>query len=140
MSKMTKDAPLRADIRRLGNLLGGTLERFGGKRLFVTEERVRALCKALRQTPSRANETKLKRLLSRLTLDEAIGVIRAFSVYFQLVNIAEQHHRIRRKRFYDLHTPDDPQKGSILETLRRLKEVTFCGQGTASLPNLDTNV
>ena len=121
MSKLMKDAPLRADIRRLGNLLGATLERFGGRKLFVTEERVRALCKAMRQTPSRANETKLKRLLSRLTLDEAISVIRAFSVYFQLVNIAEQHHRIRRKRFYDLHTPDDPQRGSILETLRRLE-------------------
>ena len=121
VSKLTKDTPLRADIRRLGNLLGATLERFGGRKLFVTEERVRSLCKAMRQTPSRANETKLKRLLSRLTLDEAISVIRAFSVYFQLVNIAEQHHRIRRKRFYDLHTPDDPQRGSILETLRRLE-------------------
>src|SRR5262249_48379150 len=43
------------------------------------------------------------------------------SVYFQLVNIAEQHHRIRRKRYYDLHTPDQPQRGSLADTLRSLR-------------------
>ncbi len=40
-------------------------------------------------------------------------MIRAFAVYFQLVNIAEQHHRIRRKRYYERHTPDQPQRGSV---------------------------
>ncbi len=121
----SKDAPLRADIRRLGDLLGDTLKRLGGERLFETEENVRALCKQLRgehlDKRAAATERKLKRLLQRLSLDETIGVIRAFSVYFQLVNIAEQHHRIRRKRFYELHTPDQPQRGSLAETLGRLR-------------------
>ncbi|MGH9834626.1 MAG: phosphoenolpyruvate carboxylase, partial [Blastocatellia bacterium] len=121
----SKDAPLRADIRRLGDLLGDTLRRLGGQRLFETEENVRALCKQLRgehlDKRAVATERKLKRLLQRLSLDETIGVIRAFSVYFQLVNIAEQHHRIRRKRFYELHTPDQPQRGSLAETLGRLR-------------------
>jgi phosphoenolpyruvate carboxylase len=67
-------------------------------------------------------EARLKRLLARLTLDEAIGVIRAFAVYFQLVNIAEQHHRIRRKRYYERHTPDQPQRGSVEDTVRRLAQ------------------
>lgn len=111
----SKDAPLRADIRRLGDLLGETLKRLGGERLFETEENVRALCKQLRgehlDKKAIATERELKRLLQRLSLDETIGVIRAFSVYFQLVNIAEQHHRIRRKRFYELHTPGQPQRG-----------------------------
>src|SRR5215510_10281079 len=88
-----KDAPLRADIRRLGDLLGETLKRLGGERLFEIEESVRALCKQLRseRAGERAAgaERELKRLLRRLSLDETIGVIRAFSVYFQLVNIAE---------------------------------------------------
>ncbi|MCG3160049.1 MAG: Phosphoenolpyruvate carboxylase [Acidobacteria bacterium] len=121
----SKDAPLRADIRRLGDLLGETLKRLGGERLFETEENVRALCKQLRgehlDKKAIATERELKRLLQRLSLDETIGVIRAFSVYFQLVNIAEQHHRIRRKRFYELHTPGQPQRGSLADTLSNLR-------------------
>jgi phosphoenolpyruvate carboxylase len=116
-----KELPLRNDIHRLGDLLGETLKRLGGRKLFETEERVRALCKGLRTHHSPADERKLKGLLHGLNLDEAIGVIRAFSVYFQLVNIAEQHHRIRRKRFYELHTPDQPQRGSIADTFSRIK-------------------
>ncbi len=125
----SKDAPLRADIRRLGDLLGETLKRLGGERLFEIEEDVRALCKRLRREHSNkgaadraaSTERELKRLLQDLSLDETIGVIRAFSVYFQLVNIAEQHHRIRRKKYYDLRTPEQPQRGSISETLRSLR-------------------
>ena len=120
-SKSEKDSPLRNDIRRLGDLLGQTLKRLGGKKLFDNEEKVRALCKQLRARHSPETERRLKRLLHGLSADDTIGVIRAFSVYFQLVNIAEQHHRIRRKRYYELHTPDQPQQGSIAETFRRIK-------------------
>ncbi len=118
----SKDAPLRADIHLLGDMLGETLKRLGGQRLFEIEESVRGLCKELRTSHSAATERRLKRLLHSLSLDEAIGVIRAFSVYFQLVNIAEQHHRIRRKRFYEIHTPDQPQRGSLAETFLRIKQ------------------
>ena len=72
-----KDAPLRNDIRQLGMLLGDTLKRFGGARLFETEEAVRALCKDLRAahaTPQAAKlEKQLKRLLHGLSLSDAIG-------------------------------------------------------------------
>ncbi|MBO0720223.1 MAG: phosphoenolpyruvate carboxylase [Blastocatellia bacterium] len=118
----SKDLPLRNDIHRLGDLLGETLKRLGGSKLFATEERVRALCKGLRTHHSPAVERKLKQLLHGLNLDDAIGVIRAFSVYFQLVNIAEQHHRIRRKRYYELHTPGQPQRGSLADTFRRIRK------------------
>jgi phosphoenolpyruvate carboxylase len=73
-----KDAPLRADIRRLGDLLGETLKRLGGERLFEIEENVRTLCKQLRSAQSSgkaggkdamAIEKELKRLLHRLSLD-----------------------------------------------------------------------
>lgn len=116
-----KDVPLRNDIHLLGDLLGETLKQFGGRRLFETEERVRALCKQLRSKHSPEVERELRRLLHSLALDDEIGVIRAFSVYFQLVNIAEQHHRIRRKKHYELHSPEEPQRGSIAATLREIK-------------------
>lgn len=116
-----KNLPLREDIRRLGDLLGQTLRRLAAKGLFETEERVRALCKELRNSRSPKVERELKRLLHSLDAETTIEVIRAFSVYFQLVNIAEQHHRIRRKRWYELHTPDQPQRGSIAETLREIR-------------------
>ncbi len=119
---LAKDLPLSEDIHRLGDLLGETLKRLGGERLFAIEEEVRALCKQLRTEHSPAVEKKLKKLLRSLSLDEAIGVIRAFSVYFQLANIAEQYHRIRRKRWYELHTPDAPQRGSLAATFQTLSE------------------
>ena len=118
----SKDQPLSDDIHMLGDLLGETLQRLGGRRLFEIEEKVRAYCKEMRLAPTAKTDRELKRLLRGLSLDEAIGVIRAFSVYFQLVNIAEQHHRIRRKRDYELRTPDRPQRGSIAESFRRLGE------------------
>ncbi|NDD65643.1 MAG: phosphoenolpyruvate carboxylase, partial [Acidobacteria bacterium] len=91
----SKDQPLSDDIHMLGDLLGETLQRLEGRRLFELEERARALCKELRFAATTKTDQRLKRLLRGLSLDDAIGVIRAFSVYFQLVNIAEQHHRIR---------------------------------------------
>jgi phosphoenolpyruvate carboxylase len=119
---LAKDLPLSEDIHRLGDLLGETLKRLGGERLFAIEEEVRALCKQLRTEHSPAIEKKLKKRLSSLSLEEAMGVIRAFSVYFQLANIAEQYHRIRRKRWYELHTPDAPQRGSLAQTFQSLSE------------------
>ena len=115
---------LKADIRRLGDLLGETLKRLGGEKLFETEEIVRNLCKQLRSNHSPATEKEIRKLLHSLSLDDSIGLIRAFSVYFQLVNIAEQHHRTRRKKFYELQTPNQPQRGSIADTLKGLQGVT----------------
>ena len=115
-----KDAPLRADIRRLGHLLGNTLKRHGGRKLFAIEERVRRLSKSLRTSPDARTERQLLTLLSKLDVDDASGIIRAFAVYFQLVNLAEQHHRIRRRRFYALHAPESPQAGSLADCFDRL--------------------
>jgi phosphoenolpyruvate carboxylase len=115
-----KDFPLRRDIRKLGNLLGATLRRHGGRELFETEEQVRALSKALRSGEDAEKERELIALLRSLPLSDAAGVIRAFAVYFQLSNIAEQHHRIRRRRFYSRDSKAEPQRGSLSDTFGRL--------------------
>ncbi len=119
--KDTKDLPLRADIRRLGHLLGATLRRHGGAKLFETEELVRALAKTRRAGRDPRREHRLRQTLAALDLKDMIGVIRAFAVYFQLTNLAEQHHRIRRRRYYALHTPGRPQQGSLAECFTQLR-------------------
>jgi phosphoenolpyruvate carboxylase len=117
-----KNQPLRADVRRLGELLGETMKRHGGRELFEIEEKIRTLSKSLRARSDRRREKALLDLLRGLDLETAIGVIRAFAVYFQLTNMAEQHHRIRRRRFYALETPDAPQPGSLADLFRRLSD------------------
>src|SRR5690349_9265187 len=88
------DDDLRADIRLLGNLLGDTLVRHGGPELLDLVEQVRALTKGGRaQATSRAGTDELDALLGAVDLPTAIALVRAFSSYFHLANIAEQVHR-----------------------------------------------
>ncbi|MGH9336021.1 MAG: phosphoenolpyruvate carboxylase, partial [Vicinamibacteria bacterium] len=120
-----KDLPLRADVRKLGEILGKTIQRHGGRELFEIEETIRVLSKSLRGARSarkhdRAAARELLSLLRGLDLSTATGVIRAFAVYFQLTNMAEQHHRIRRRRYYALESPDEPQPGSLAHLFTRL--------------------
>src|SRR5438067_125551 len=99
------DSQLRADISLLGRLLGQVLVEQAGERLFDTEERLRALAKSLHADESTqaepAAEPELIEVVDRLGGPEMVAVIRAFSIYFQLVNTAEQHHRVRRRRLRD---------------------------------------
>ena len=91
----TADAALRADIRRLGHQLGDTLIRQHGQALLDTVEEVRHLAQRLRQAGSPTGVTaELTDLLAGLDGDRAIHLVRAFTVYFHLANIAEQEHRI----------------------------------------------
>ena len=91
----TADAALRADIRRLGHQLGDTLVRQHGQALLDTVEEVRHLAQRLRQTGGPTGVTaELTDLLAGLDGDRAIHLVRAFTVYFHLANIAEQEHRI----------------------------------------------
>ncbi len=128
-----KNRPLRDDIRRLGDALGEILVRLEGKKLFDIEERVRGLCKTLRSQPSKAKGKALRRLLAGLSIEETVGVIRAFAVYFQLVNIAEQYHRIRRRRFYARESPEEPQAGSIADCVARLKKSRVSGDDVQNI-------
>ena len=113
-----KDAPLRRDIHALGDALGRAIQQHGGPRVFNTEERLRLSCKRLRECEERlayASDTEstqlwheiaalgqeIMRVVEECDLDTAIDVIRAFTVYFHLVNTAEQYHRIRRRHFYE---------------------------------------
>jgi phosphoenolpyruvate carboxylase len=94
--------PLRRDIHLLGELLGAVLREQAGTEVFEEVEAIRQACKRLRARWSARAASALSRRLAGLDLPRASAVIRAFATYFQLVNIAEQHHRIRRRREHEL--------------------------------------
>jgi phosphoenolpyruvate carboxylase len=111
---------LRDDVRLLGELLGETLRRQENHALYDTVERVRGLAKSARAGNDRDFD-ELTGVLERMPVDEALPVARAFSHFLTLANIAEQHHRIRRRRFYERDPQAPPQIGSCDETLGRLR-------------------
>jgi phosphoenolpyruvate carboxylase len=110
--------PLRRDIRELGSLLGETLRELGDQRLLDTVEEVRALSKQARGGNPEAFEA-LEARLRTLPVQDALPIARAFSHFLTLANIAEQHHRIRRRRHYQ-GTERSPQEGSFRDTFARL--------------------
>jgi phosphoenolpyruvate carboxylase len=116
-----KDEPLRRDINLLGRVLGQVLIEQEGRGLFDTEEEVRLLCKRLRFGFDPQLDERLRRRIEGMNAGELQRIVRAFSVYFQLVNIAERYHRIRRRRQYESSPNNPPQRASLASALSRLK-------------------
>ena len=111
--------PLRDDVRLLGELLGETVKRFAGEEVFDVVERARALAKSGRAGNERAF-SELADELARMSLDEALPIARAFAQFLHLANIAEQHHRVRRRRAYQRDPDAPPQRGSCDDSFARL--------------------
>ncbi|MGB8022355.1 MAG: phosphoenolpyruvate carboxylase [Candidatus Nanopelagicales bacterium] len=87
LAALTSAPELREAIRRLGDLLGQSLLRQEGEEMFGLVEQIRSL---VRDDPDHAAE-----MIDALPLEQAATLARAFSLYFHLANIAEQHHRAR---------------------------------------------
>ncbi|HUO45399.1 MAG TPA: phosphoenolpyruvate carboxylase, partial [Acidimicrobiia bacterium] len=88
------DEALRADIRRLGAQLGEALTRQHGSDLLDLVEEVRAHSKAVRMAGDSEADDRLAQMLEILELETTIELVRAFSAYFYLANVAEQTHRV----------------------------------------------
>ena len=93
-----KDQPLIDDIRLLGRILGDTIRLQEGRDSFERVEFVRRLSVAYRRDANEAAGKKLEKYLKKLKSDDAVSVIRAFSYFSHLSNIAEDLHRMRRRR------------------------------------------
>src|SRR5688572_13862695 len=93
-----KDAPLAEDIRLLGRLLGDTIRAYEGEFTFDLIEAIRRLAVASRRLEDVASRRSLANTLDALTDDQAVIVVRAFSYFSLLANIAEDRHHIRRQR------------------------------------------
>jgi phosphoenolpyruvate carboxylase len=110
------EAPLRANVRLLGDILGRVLVEQEGERLLADVERIRLLSRDARAGGPR---TEVRRAVGALPADRRTSVLRAFTLYFQLANIAEQHHRLRRRRQYE-HEHRVPRE-SLAEAFERLR-------------------
>ncbi len=109
LERPTSDAPppaptdegqqrLSADIHLLGDMLGDAIRRLAGEDAFALEEEVRAAAKELRVRPSLEEARRLRDRLDKLDLSALRTLIRAFSIYFDLINLAEQQARVRALR------------------------------------------
>src|ERR1700730_9650543 len=122
LQKQTANNLLRRDVRFLGHILGEVLVHQGGNDLLDVVERIREMSKSLRAHYVIEIYDEFKKTISSLDPEIRHQVIRAFAIYFQLVNIAEQNHRIRRKRDYERSTGEAVQPGSIESVIQGLKE------------------
>jgi phosphoenolpyruvate carboxylase len=96
--RQIKDARLADDIRLLGRLLGDTLRAYEGEGAFELIEEIRQLAVASRRLEDTASRQRLSALLDSLSPAQAVGVVRAFTYFSLLANIAEDRHHIRRQR------------------------------------------
>ena len=116
---LDRHEPLRADIRLLGELLGNTIRNHDGIALFERIETIRAMAKRARSGDESFRHGLIK-VMAGMPDKELLPIARAFSHFLNLANIAEQHHRIRRRRSYKRMTEPTPQRGSFDELLPRL--------------------
>lgn len=121
-----KDAPLKEDIRLLGRLLGDVLRDQEGEDVFDIVETIRQTAVRFRREADPKAGEELTELLHKLTRDQTISVVRAFSYFSHLANIAEDQHHIRRRRAH-LLAGSSPQQGSVGYALARLKEAGVAG-------------
>lgn len=136
--RVEKDSPLRQDIRTLGDALGRAIRQQSCSFVFETVERLRLSCKQLRECEEAfasategealrlqgeisALDTEIMQLIEQCDLDTAIDVIHAFTVYFHLVNTAEQHHRTRRRHLHEIGPCPTAQRGSLAALVELLQ-------------------
>jgi len=115
-----KDLPLKQDIRLLGSILGDTLREHEGVAVFELIEHVRQTALRFHRDEDPGARRELEKILARLSRDEATQVVRAFSYFSHLANIAEDQHHIRRGRAHAI-AGSAPREGSMAYTLDRAK-------------------
>ena len=119
--KNTKDneRPLVEDIRLLGRILGDVIREQEGSAAYELIEQVRKLSVAFRRDANIEADKALKKLLKSLSGDQTVSVIRAFTYFSHLANLAEDRHHIRRRTVHE--RAGDTQEGSIDVALARLR-------------------
>ncbi len=113
------ERPLVEDIRLLGRILGDVIREQEGVEAYELVEQVRKLSVAFRRDADHEADRALKKLLKGLSGDQTVSVIRAFTYFSHLANLAEDRHHIRRRIVHE--RAGDTQEGSIEVALARLR-------------------
>ena len=119
-----KDLPLRDDTRLLGRMLGDVLREQTGDAGFLRVEAIRQTAIRFRRADQHAApevKAELAALLNELPISETLHVVRAFSYFSHLANLAEDVHQNRRRRAHAL-AGSLPQRGSLADALDRLAD------------------
>jgi phosphoenolpyruvate carboxylase len=113
-----KDQPLRDDIRELGRLLGDTVREQEGAELFERVEEIRRLSLRFHRDDDPAAREEMEAVLQALPRQRTNMVVRAFSYFSHLANIAEDQHHIRRSRAH-VRAGSQPREGSLALAVQR---------------------
>ncbi|MFQ3596890.1 MAG: phosphoenolpyruvate carboxylase [Chloroherpetonaceae bacterium] len=128
------DEALQRDVKLLGNLLGKVLIEQQGERFLELEEKIRLLCKEIRQNKSTERHAELIQLIDDIGFDDADNLVRAFGTYFHLVNVAEQFHQIRITRATEIS--QGALENSLAQTIQTLAEGGFSAEAVQELLNI----
>ena len=119
-----KTQPLIEDIRLLGTILGDIIREQEGSAAFELVETIRRYSVAHQRNSDEAAGHALELLLRGLTPSQAVSVVRAFTYFSHLTNIAEDRHHVRRRAIYERENPDGgtPQTGSLARAFQRFAQ------------------
>ncbi|MBC7699713.1 phosphoenolpyruvate carboxylase [Aquabacterium sp.] len=113
-----RNAPLLRDIRLLGRILGDVIREQDGREAYELIERIRQLAVAYRARRDDAAGKDLDRLLKNLSADQSVSVIRAFSYFSHLANMAEDRHQVRQRE----NSVKAATEGSLAACFQRLAD------------------
>src|SRR5262245_13763407 len=116
-----KDTPLRYDIRLLGRILGDTIRLHEGEQVFGVIEEIRQIAIRFHRDADEKARQQLQEIICALPIDRAVQIIRAFSYFSHLANLAEDQHHIRRVRAHAL-AKSPPRQGTMAHALERAKQ------------------
>ena len=116
----SSEQPLVDDIRLLGRILGDVIREQEGDSAFALIEQIRQLSVAFRRDADHEADKALNKLLKSLSGDQTVSVVRAFTYFSHLANLAEDRHHIRRSIIH--RRAGSMREGSIEKALQRLAD------------------
>ena len=117
-----KDLPLRDDIRLLGRILGDTVREQEGEEVFELVEQIRRASIRFHRDNEVGARRELEATLDSLSAEQTLSIVRAYSYFSHLANIAEDQHHIRRNRAHAI-AGSAPRPGSLAYAFQRTREM-----------------